>query len=75
MRRRFSSRLSGTKLKKYCSLNEPCGAALGRLAPLSLITRTIVLSSSPSSSMKSSTRCTWASVWVRKPAYTSIIRA
>ena len=75
MRRRFSSRLSGTKLKKYCSLNEPW-APPSADAPLSLISTTIVLSSSPSScSTKSSTRATWASVWVRKPAKTSIIRA
>ena len=55
MRRRFSSRLSGTKLKKYCSLNEPF-APPSADAPLSLMTMTIVLSSSPSSAMKSSTR-------------------
>ena len=74
MRRRFSSRLSGTKLKKYCSLNEPL-APPSADAPLSLMTSTMVSSSSPSSSRKSSTRATCASVWVRKPAKTSIIRA
>ena len=74
MRRRFSSMLSGTKLKKYCSLNEP-RTPPSALAPLSLMTMTMVSSSSPSSSMASSTRCTWASVWVRNPAYTSIMRA
>ena len=73
MRRRFSSVLSGTKLKKYCSLKLPL-APPSALAPLSLMTITIVSSTSPSSSMKSSTRCTCASVWVRKPAKTSIIR-
>ena len=62
------------KLKKYCSLNEPL-APPSADAPLSLMTRTMVLSVSPSSSTKSRTRATWASVWVRNPAYTSIIRA
>ena len=74
MRRRFSSKLSGTKLKKYCSLNEPL-APPSADAPLSLITSTTVLSSSPSSVTKSRTRATCSSVWVRKPANTSIIRA
>ena len=38
MRRRFSSMLSGTKLKKYCSLNEPF-APPSADAPLSLMTQ------------------------------------
>ena len=62
------------KLKKYCSLNEPLAPPSAE-APLSLMTMTIVFSDSPSSSMKSSRRVTCASVWVRKPAKTSMRRA
>src|SRR4029450_2298410 len=76
---------------KRCSFRDPVGPP-SALAPLSLISRTSVSSSSPvvprkaeqrpsvsaSSPVvrrKASNRPTWASVWVRKPANTSIIRA
>ena len=59
------------KLKKYCSLNDPF-APPSADAPLSLMIMTMVLSVSLTCSMKSITRATCASVWVRKPAYTSI---
>ena len=55
MRRRFSSRFSGSTLKKYCSLNDP-RAPPSADAPLSDMRSTIVSSSSPSSSRKSRTR-------------------
>src|SRR5262249_32355250 len=61
MRRKFSSRLSGTMLKKYASLYVPRGPPSAD-APLSLMISTTVLSSSPNDSMCSMTRRTWSSV-------------
>ena len=74
MRRRFSCRSSGSKLKKCISLNVPCRPP-SALAPLSLMIKTMVLSSSPRSAMESMSRPTQWSVCSRKPAYTSIMRA
>ena len=56
------------------SLIEPL-APPSALAPLSDTAMTNVLSRSPSSVMKSSTRPIWASAWDKKPAKHSMKRA
>ena len=74
MRARFSSKLSGTPLKNSISLNEPLTPPSAD-APLSEMTMTSVLSSSPSCSSVSRMRPKWWSACVTKPAKTSIMRA
>jgi hypothetical protein len=70
---RFSSIVSGMPLKNLFSLTEPLGPP-SPLAPLSETSITMVLSSSPDCSRKSSRRPISWSVWDRKPAYTSAMR-
>ena len=64
---------SGMPLKNLFSLTEPLGPP-SPLAPLSETSITMVFSSSPDSSRKSSRRPISWSVWDRNPAYTSAIR-
>ena len=72
MTARLSSSGSWALLKNCASLVVPVGPP-SALAPLSETTMTIVLSRSPCSRRKSSRRPRWWSVWLRKPANTSII--
>ena len=74
MTARLSSSVSWALLKNWASLVVPPGPP-SALAPLSEMTMTIVLSRTPCSRRKSSSRPRWWSVWLRKPANTSIIRA
>ena len=64
---------SGMPLKNSDSLIEPFGPP-SPLAPLSETSTTIVFSSWPDSSRKSSSRPISWSVWLRNPAKTSAIR-
>ena len=64
---------SGMPLKNLFSLTDPLGPP-SPLAPLSETSITMVFSSSPDSSRKSSRRPISWSVWDRNPAYTSAIR-
>src|SRR4051795_10733661 len=70
---RFSSIVSGMPLKNLFSLTDPFGPP-SPLAPLSETKTTIVFSSWPDSSRKSSSRPISWSVCDRKPAYTSAMR-
>src|SRR4029450_8934985 len=70
---RFSWMSSGMPLKNLFSLTDPLGPP-SPLAPLSETSITMVFSSSPDSSRKSSRRPISWSVWDRNPAYTSAIR-
>ena len=74
MTARLSSSVSWALLKNWASFVVPVGPP-SALAPLSEMTITIVLSRTPCSRRKSSSRPRWWSVWLRKPANTSIIRA
>src|SRR5664279_4760424 len=70
---RLSSSGSWALLKNWALLVVPVGPP-SALAPLSEITMMRVLSSLPRVRRKSSSRPRWWSVWLRKPAKTSIIR-
>ena len=74
MRVSVSATSSTRSCVKRCSLNDPVGPP-SPLVPLSEISRTSVSSSRSVARRKSSTRPIWASVWVTKPANTSMNRA
>ena len=67
--------LSGTKLKKYCSLKRPRHAALGARPVVAHDDHDGVVELAELVDEVEHPAAPASSVWVRKPAYTSIIRA